>query len=74
MAASTRVPDEVPRQDHDVPALGSISSAELIFTIVYSAARRVDWLRGGRAAAARADPSGGPSDCCQLPEAIWLRL
>ena len=34
----TRVPNEVPRQDYDVPALGSISSAELIFAIVYSAA------------------------------------
>lgn len=27
VAASTRVPNEVPRQGHDVPALGSISSA-----------------------------------------------
>ncbi len=45
MAASTRVPNEVPRQDYDAPALDGMSSAELIFTIVYSAARRVDWWR-----------------------------
>ncbi len=68
--------------DLDVLRARAYLVAELIFTIVYSPARRVDWLRGGRAAAARAGPSGGPSDCCQpatapiraLPEAIWLRL
>jgi hypothetical protein len=42
MAAST-VPNEVPRQDYDLPALDGMLSAELIFAIVYSAVRRVDW-------------------------------
>jgi len=38
-----RVPNEVPRQDYDALALDGMSSAELIFTIVSSTARRVDW-------------------------------
>jgi hypothetical protein len=43
MAAPTRVPNDVPWQDYDLPALDGMLSAELIFTIVYSAVRRVDW-------------------------------
>jgi hypothetical protein len=43
MAAPARVPNEVPWQDYDLPALDGMLSAELIFTIVYSAVRRVDW-------------------------------
>ena len=43
IAAPTRVPNEVPWQDYDLPALDGMLSAELIFTIVYSAVRWVDW-------------------------------